>query len=192
MTLQTILSTGGGVFALCMFWPLLRQVIREKGVGQSFASWFLWGGLDLVLIATLVQQGGNFWIVAGFALGDLIVASVLAFQRRFNWGWFETMILCLVVICVFGWKASGPRTGTVFSIGAVIIAGVPGFLTLKRNPNRRTAFVWLGFAFANALSFFGGTAMTLEQRLAPGVFALASLLMVWAGWQAKSARVSET
>ena len=71
MTLQTILSTGGGVLALCMFWPLLRQVIREKGVGQSFASWFLWGGLDLVLIATLVQQGGNFWIVAGFALGDL-------------------------------------------------------------------------------------------------------------------------
>lgn len=184
MTHHDVLSFAGGLFALLMFIPLFIQVCREH-LGQSFASWFLWGALDAILVATLLEQGGNYWIVAGFMIGDLLIAGTLAWRRQFKWGWFETMILLLVVVCGTGWKLSGPRTGTVFSILAVIIAGVPGFIDLKRHPNRRTGWVWLGFSFANLLSFFGGTEMNLEQRLAPGVFTLASLLMVWAGFHPK-------
>ncbi len=178
-----ILSTAGGLLALVMFIPMFRQVLREQGAGQSFASWLLWGSLDGILIATLIEQGGNFWIVVGFALGDLLIAGTLAWLRRFNWGKFETMILLLVIACVVGWRLAGPRAATVFSIVAVCVAGVPGFLSLKKNPDRKTANIWLGYSVANVLSFFGGTAMTLEQRLAPGVFTVASLLMVWAGWR---------
>lgn len=181
MNYHHILSAVGGLLALLMFIPMFRQVLRENGDGQSFASWLLWGSLDGILIATLIEQGGNFWIVVGFTLGDLLIAGTLAWQRKFNWGRFETMTLLLVVICVVGWKLAGPRTATVFSILAVCVAGVPGFLTLKRNPDRKTGNVWLGYSVANVLSFFGGTAMTLEQRLAPGVFTVASLLMAWAG-----------
>jgi hypothetical protein len=188
MNHHEILSAAGGLLALVMFIPMFRQVLREHGAGQSFASWFLWGSLDGLLIVSLNAQGGNFWIVVGFALGDLLIAATLAWQRRFNWAWFETLILILVIVCVIGWKLAGPRTATIFSIVAVCIAGIPGFLSLKRTPDRRTASVWLGYSVANLLAFLGGTAMTLEQRLAPGVFMLASLLMVMAGWKGKSAR----
>jgi hypothetical protein len=141
--------------------------------------------LDVILVASLIEQRGNFWIVVGFATGDLLIAGALAWQRRFNWSGFETMILGLVIGCMIGWKTAGPRAATVFSIVAVCIAGIPGFLSLKRNPDRRMANLWLGYAAANVLSFFGGTTMALEQRLAPGVFAVCSLLMVWAGWKRK-------
>jgi hypothetical protein len=187
MTYHSILGAAGGTLAVLLFIPLLVRVVREKGAGQSFASWLLWGALDGILIVSLIEQHGNFWIVVGFAVGDLLVAGVLGWQRRFNWTRFETMILCLVVVCVIGWKTAGPRVATVFSVIAVCVAGIPGFLLLKRNPDRPTANIWFGYSVANVLSFFGGTAMTLEQRLAPGAFAVASLLMVWAGWRKPAA-----
>jgi hypothetical protein len=126
--------------------------------------------------------------VAGFAIGDFAVAGVLAYQRRFVWGKFETMVLALVVLCMIGWKVSGPQAATVYSIAAVVIGGIPGFLSLKRNPDRAMAWIWFGYAMANLISFFGGTAMTLDQRLAPGVFTVASLLMAWAGWKKSGGR----
>jgi hypothetical protein len=188
MTYHDLLSTAGGIFAMLMFVPMFIRILRESGEGQSFASWLLWGVLDVILIVSLIEQHGNFWFVIGFAVGDLAIAGLLASQRRFNWGGFETIILALVILCVIGWKTAGPRAATIFSIAGVCVAGVPGFLTLKRNPDRKTARLWLGFSFANVLSIFGAVAMTLEQCLAPGVFSFASLLMVWAGWKKPPAR----
>lgn len=185
MTYHDLLSTAGGIFAVLMFVPMFVRILRESGAGQSFASWLLWGVLDLILIISLIEQDGNFWFVIGFAVGDLAIAGLLAWQRRFNWGGFETMILSLVILCIIGWKTAGPRAATLFSIAGVCIAGVPGFISLKRNPDRKTARVWLGFSFANVLSLFGGDALTLEQSLAPAVFTAASLLMFWAGWKMK-------
>lgn len=186
MTYHDLLSTAGAIFALLMFVPMFLRVQRDGGVGQSMASWLLWGLLDTILIVSLIEQHGNFWIVVGFAIGDFLIAGALAFQKRFAWGKFESVVLFLVVMCMVGWQISGPRLATVFAIVAVCIAGVPGFVSLKKSPDQQTANIWFGYSMANLLSFFGGTAMTLEQRLAPGVFTLASLLMAWAGWRKKA------
>jgi hypothetical protein len=192
MNYHNVLSTAGGALAVLLFIPMFIRVVREKGAGQSFATWLLWAALDGILILSLIEQRGNFWIVVGFAAGDMLIASALAWQRRFNWSWFETLVLLLVGACVFGWQTAGPRAGMIFSVVAVCLAGVPGFLSLKRNPDRHTANIWLGYATANVLSFFGGTSMSLEQRLAPGVFAICSLLMVWAGYRKVKIRSEET
>jgi hypothetical protein len=183
MNHHAVFSLMGGILAMLMFIPLFLRTRREGGVGQSFASWLLWGLLDLILIFSLLEQQGNFWIIAGFAIGDFSLALLLAAQRRFNWTRFETGILVLVTVCVIGWQTGGAKAGTIFSIAAVCVAGIPGFLALKRNPDRPTGWIWLGFSFANFLSVLGGTSMALEQRLTPAIFALASLLMVWAGFQ---------
>lgn len=181
MNYHDALSAAAGILAVLLFVPMFIQVVREKGAGQSFATWLLWAGLDGILILSLIEQRGNYWIVVGFAAGDLLIAGALAWQRRFTWGWFETAVMGMVAGCVIGWQLAGPRWSMIFSIAAVCIAGVPGFLALKRNPDRHTASLWLGYTLANVLSFFGGNAMTLEQRLAPAVFAIGSMLMVWAG-----------
>jgi hypothetical protein len=182
MTFHEFLSTAGGILAMLMFVPLFMRILRESGGGQSFASWMLWGVLDAILVVSLIEQRGNFWFVAGFAIGDLAIAALLAYQRRFTWGWFENLILAMVAICVIGWKMAGSQAAMIFSIIAVCVAGVPGFISLKRKPDRHTSLIWLGFSAANAIAFFGGTSMTMEQRLAPAVFTFASLLMARAGW----------
>ena len=47
-----------------------------------------------------------------------------------------------------------------------------------RLPQRAVGNVWVGFVLTNTLSFAGGTAMTVEERFSPAVFAILSLLMV--------------
>src|SRR5690349_677978 len=133
MNYHFILSAAGGILAILLFIPMFVRVVRECGTGQSFTSWLLWGVLDSILIGSLIEQHGNFWIVVGFALGDLAIAGALAYQKRFGWGRCETVVLGLVIVCVIGWKISGPRAATIFSVAAVIIAGIPGFLVLKQN-----------------------------------------------------------
>ena len=46
-----------------------------------------------------------------------------------------------------------------------------------RNPQRTVGNIWAGYALANCLAFAGGTAMTVEERFSPAIFAVLSLLM---------------
>jgi hypothetical protein len=50
-------------------------------------------------------------------------------------------------------------------------------VTLWRNPNRKLGNIWAGYVLANGLSFLGGTAMNIEERFAPGIFTVFSVLM---------------
>jgi hypothetical protein len=66
---------------------------------------------------------------------------------------------------------------TIAATVGVCVAGIPGWLAMLKRPQRKVGNVWAGYVLANGLSFFGGTAMTVEERFAPGVFALCSLAM---------------
>ena len=56
---------------MLLFIPMFMRVVRERGADQSFATWFLWAVLDGILVGSLIEQHGNFWVVLGFAVGDL-------------------------------------------------------------------------------------------------------------------------
>jgi hypothetical protein len=142
--------------------------------------WLLWGALDAVLTVSLIQQRGNFLLPLGFAIGDLLLAILLIAKGQFTWGKFETTILVLVIGCMAGWKLGGPRAATTASTMAVCVAGVPGLVAMWKQPQRKVGNVWAGYVLANGLSFFGGTAMTVQERFAPGMFVLCSLAMFMA------------
>ena len=177
MDAHQILKFIGGALTLLLFIPMIAEVFRDGGVGQSFATWILWAALDGILIVTLLEQHGNFWVALGFAVGDLALAALLLAKGRVAWGWFETVILLLVIGCLIVWKFSGPRWATIAATAGVCFGGLPGLLTLWRQPNRALGNIWAGYFLANSLSFVGGTAMTIEERFAPGAFAAFSLLM---------------
>jgi hypothetical protein len=50
--------------------------------------------------------------------------------------------------------------------------------------------IWGWYVLANGLAFLGGTAMTLEERFAPGVFAAYSLLLFFASRKPGAAKPS--
>ena len=177
MDLHDALKIAGGVLALILFVPLIRGILQDGTEGQSCATWFLWGLLDTVLAISIIEQHGNFYLPLGFAIGDVLLVILLLAKGQRHWGAFETAIFVMVLGCLMGWKFAGPKTATVSATLGIGVAGIPGLLAMLKHPQRKIGNVWGGYVLANALSFFGGTAMTIEERFAPGVFALCALMM---------------
>ncbi len=177
MDAHQFLKIAGGALTLLLFIPMIVGVQRNGGAGQSFATWILWAALDTVLITSLLEQRGNYFVALGFAIGDAVLAMLLLYKRRVTWGRFETVILLLVIASLAVWKISGPVLATVASTLGGCLGGLPGLVTLWRNPDRKLGNIWAGYVLANALSFFGGTAMTIEERFAPAAFTIFAILM---------------
>ena len=146
----------------------------------------LWGALDTILTISLIHQHGNFLLALGFAIGDVVLVALLLARGHFQWGRFETVILVLLFGCLAAWKIGGPKTATIASTLGVCIALIPGAVALWKNPKRSVGNIWAGYFVANLLSFFGGTAMTIEERFAPGMFTLCAVAMFTASRQKHS------
>jgi len=177
MDYHQVLKIAGGLLALLLFIPMLASILKEGAEGQSCATWMLWGALDTVLTISIIQQQGNFLLPLGFAIGDVIVVILLLAKGKFRWGWSESGILVLVIGCMAAWKFSGSRTATIAATLGICVAGIPGLFAMLKKPQRRIGNVWAGYVLANVLSFFGGTAMIVEERFAPGIFALCAMVM---------------
>ena len=187
MDFHDALKLAGGIGALALYVPMAVQFIKDGGAGQSFATWFLWAALDTILTVSLFLQHGNYLLPLGFATGGIALTILLLVKGRFAWSRTDTVFLMLVVGCLAGWKAGGARAAMVAAALAICLAGIPGLLELWRNPQRKVAYIWGWYVVANGLSFLGGTAMTMEERFAPAVFAIFSALMVVAGYRRKPA-----
>lgn len=181
-----ILKLISGLIAMGLYVPMIVEIIRARGAGQSFATWGLWAVLDIILTITLWQQHGNYLLSLGFAVGGIVLAMVLLVQGGWAWGKFETVIALIVLASLTVWKFSGPRNATIAVTAAVCIAGIPGFVAMLRKPQPAAGKLWTGFAVADFLAFLGGTAMTVEERLVPAAFTvLCGLMAVACWWPAK-------
>lgn len=188
MDYHEFLKIAGGIMALVLFWPLIRVIIREGAEGQSGASWLLWGLLDTILTISVIEQRGNFYLPLGFAIGDLFIVILLLKKRSFRWGFFDTVIMLIVIGCVMGWKVSGLRLATISATLGVAVAIIPGVREMLKHPQPKIGNIWAGYVLANVLSFFGGSSMTVEERFAPGVFALCAMVMAAASRVGRPAR----
>ena len=176
------LRLASGIIAFAMYLPMTLEINRAGGAGQSFATWGLWAVLDSILTLTLWQQHGNYLLSLGFATGGVALATVLLRQGSWSWGRFETVIALMVLASMAVWKFSGPRNATIAVTTAICIAGIPGFVEMLRKPQPVAGKLWAGFTAANLLAFFGGTAMTVEERLVPVAFTVLCGLMALACW----------
>jgi len=183
MELHDILRISSGVLALLMYVPFVMRALKDGGEGQSFAMWALWAVLDTTMTFSLIVQGGNFLLTAGFSIGSIVLALILLAKGRATWSWFETSILVLVMVCLTVWKVSGPKMATIATTAAILIAGIPGAIELWRHPQPAVGRLWGGYAIANLLALFGGHSWTIEERLAPGVFVLQTLFMFAIGYR---------
>lgn len=182
MNIHEILKLAGGGLALALFVPMIVEIIRKRGAGQSFATWALWAVLDSMLTITLWQQHGNYFLSLGFALGGIVLAAVLLKQSGFAWGKFESVIALMVLASLAVWKFSGPRNATIAVTTAICVAGVPGLVEMLRKPQPSAGKLWAGYTVANSLSLFGGAMWSVEERLAPTAFVALSVAMLAACW----------
>jgi len=188
MNIHDALKLAGGVGALALFVPMAVEMIKDGGAGQSFATWFLWAVLDTILTISIFERRGNFLLPMGFAVGGVALTVLLLLKGRFAWNRLDSMILTLVLGCLLCWKLGGPTVAIVATTLSICLAGIPGLVELWRNPQRKVGNIWGWYVLANGLAFLGGTAMTVEERFAPAMFAAFSLLMFGASRKSAAAR----
>jgi hypothetical protein len=181
MDIHDILKIAGGVGALLLFIPMAIQTVKENGAGQNFATWTLWAALDTILAISTIVKHGNYLLPLGFSIGGIAMTIVLLVKRRFAWEKLDYVILGLVVVCLIVWLVGGARTAIIASTLATSVATIPGLIELWQRPQRRVANLWGWYAIANALAFFGGTAMSIEEKFTPAIFTVLSFLMFVAG-----------
>jgi hypothetical protein len=192
MELQDFLRVSSGLLALLMYVPFVLRALKDGGKGQSFAMWALWAVLDTTMTISLIVQGGNYLLTAGFSIGSIVLAVILLTKGHATWSRFESLILILVVICLAVWKVSGPKMATVATTAAILIAGVPGAIELWRHPEPAMGRLWGGYAVANALALCGGHSWTIEERLAPAVFTFQTVCMLAIGHRTRFVNSSST
>ncbi|MGH7975057.1 MAG: hypothetical protein ACREDS_04615 [Limisphaerales bacterium] len=181
MDFHEVLRIAGAAGTLILFVPMAVEIVKTNGGGQSLSTWMLWTMLDTTLTISTIVRHGNFLLPLAYAIGGWILTTLLLTRVRFVWNRLDSVILALVVCCLACWKFGGAEFAIIVTTAAVCFAGIPGLIELWRNPQRAVGNIWAGYALANALAFFGGTAMTVEDRLAPGVFSVLSLVMFVAG-----------
>lgn len=185
------LRIAGGLLAVLLFIPMVAGILKNGAKGQSWSMWLLWGALDTVLTISLIQRSGNYLLPLGFTIGDIVLVMLLLVKGKFEWSRFDSGILGLVIGCVIAWKLGGSKTAAIASTLGVCIAGIPGLTAMWKQPQRKIGMLWGGYVIANGLSFFGGTAMTVEERFAPGMFALFSLSLFVASRRKLSRKIQQ-
>ena len=158
----------GSIIALLLYYPLVSGILKKQ-IEQSFATWVLWVALDLIALVSVILQHGNYAILVCYCLGGTAVSAALIYMRQFRWTWFENCVLAMVIVCLVAWYLTGSRITTIISTIAVAISGLPQLRDAWLRPDRQTAFIYLGYVFANGFSFLGGKAWTIEDRFYPGV-----------------------
>jgi hypothetical protein len=175
MNLYQIAST---VLAFLLYIPLAWQILTGQ-VTQNIATWILWGVLDAIAAFSMymhkkekkegarAEEEGNWHLPTAYVLGCTMTILCMLKARLFNWTWFETITSFMVVVCIVGWKISGPRTATILSTAGVVLAGFPQVKDAMLHPEAMPFLVYLGFVIVNVLSTIGGKAWTVKDRLYP-------------------------
>lgn len=170
MLINEILIGVSVCLALTLYYPLIAGILRvQNPIEQNVATWILWVALDTIALISVIQQNGNYLLLAVYCIAGTAVVYSLFYKKLFKWTRFESFVLFLVVICLVIWAISGSRGATIASTIAVWISGCPQIRDSWRKPDRTTGLIYLGFTVANGLSFFGGKSWTIEETFYPGM-----------------------
>jgi len=157
------------ITALTTYVFLIKGLLKE-GLEQSFATWFLWALLDLIAALSMLFKGGNYQLALFYTFFGVLIAGLLLYKKQFSWSWLETLVTCLVILCLWIWATSGDRAATIASTTAMAIATTPQLVAAWKKPSTAgSPFILGGYTVANLFSLFGGKAWNIEERFYPAV-----------------------
>jgi hypothetical protein len=157
---------------------LICKVTQGTGEGLSFTTFALWSALAAIISITMLVQKANPAVPAVYCCGATTTAIVLFMKGRMAWTEFDTLILILVVLCVFLWLTSGPKAALIMSVTAGLVAGIPLLRIAWEAPLTSPVVANSGFLLANVLSFASAKDWTLKDRLYSGSNVILCLCLV--------------
>jgi len=163
--------------ALGLYLPLAYQLLTHQ-VTQNLATWVLWVFLDAIAVASMFVQKGNFQLPTAYVAGGTSIVLCIATTNMWTWTIYETIVTCMVAVCITGWYLSGPRLATILSTSAMALATIPQLKDVWQDPTTAPTLVYVGYTLANIFSTVGGKNWSIEERFYPSVCTLLCILIV--------------
>lgn len=172
-----LLQTASVVIGIGTNIPLIIGICKEK-IKQSFATFILWGALDIIAGVTSYLEKGNWYLPAGYGFSATTVAIFLLAKKQFSWSKVEWMTLGMVIVCLIFWRISGEQTAIILSSVAVVAAGIPQMKDTWNDPVSTPKVLYCFFLLANTLSLIAGKAWTIEERFYSSSVVLLTLIIL--------------
>lgn len=170
------LAVFGALIAALMYVPLTISV--WKGFPQNFATYFLWGLLDVIAAGSIMVKGGNFLLPATYVF--CVIAVVLGILRTgtFKCGRVEWVTSLLVFLSIVVWMFVGSRAAVIVSSISVCLAGVPQLVDFWHKPREAPLGIYAGFMISNTISTFAGADWSIEERFYPASGSVLTMIFV--------------
>lgn len=147
--------------------PLIVGLVNNlKDKSHSFLTWLLYLILDCITLFSGVKNREHIDpMVLGFAIGSLIMASILLYQKRFvAWTKTEKTTVFLIITCGIVWIFSGSYLALVAAISSEIIVGIYLIKQTRKYPRVQYNLMgYLGFFFVSILSIIFTKAWTVAE-----------------------------
>lgn len=124
------------VLAIIPHVPLLFGLFYQRDDSHTFFTWILYLILDCITMFSGIKERINMDpMVFGFAVGSLIMASILLYQKRFvSWTKVEMTAITLITICVVVWLSFGSFLALMASILSEAIVGTYLIIQTYKHP----------------------------------------------------------
>ncbi len=173
-------AISGAAVAVLMYIPLSVKVWR-KALVQNFATYLLWGLLDIIAAGSILMQGGNFLLPVMYALLTIGVLVGILRTRTFTWSWRKIATFLFVVASIIVWFFVSNKAATIVSTLSVVAACVPQLYDIWKEPRDAPVFEYIGFTVANGLSTMAGNDWSVQERFYGASCTIATLLFVYFG-----------
>ena len=174
------------ILAIAAYTPLVLGITKQNDRSQTFFTWVLYLLLDCITMFSSLAEEGAYVILFGFAVGSLVMASILLYQRRIGWKLTETITASLVLICIIFWQTGGSYWAIRFGIASESIVGIYLIIRTIKNPTVKYNIVgYICFLIVSIIAMLAAKDWSVEQMGYPfcetilSVIILIPLILKW-------------
>lgn len=155
------------ILAIIPYSPIIIGVIKNSDdKSHTFLTWFLYLILDAINMFSGQKVRINMDpMVFGFAVGSLILASILLYQKRYaKMKTIEITTVILIVSCIIVWKTMGSYYALIASILSEVIVGIYLIIQTYKYPKIEYNLIgYIGFFIVSIISIINTKNWSIQE-----------------------------
>lgn len=169
------------VLFLVSFFPYAWEIMKKR-IHPVMATWGVFALLDAISLLALWKSGAVTPLAVLALLSSTGVVLLSLIYGKKGWSYVDLICFILAVVAILAWQLmQDPFYGLCISQAAILVAAVPTFASVYRNPANESLLAWgINLLSGSALIFalFLRDARGIELWLQPYVFFLIQATIV--------------
>jgi len=166
-----------GVFFAVAFLPYIFEILF-RDTSPKKLTWFLFFGLDLIMLLALIQEEEVNGLIVASVAGSFLTFLLSLFKGEPGFDWLDITTLAAAVCSIVVWALSGnPLYGLVIPLVLQVIAVVPTIASVLQDPGRESTLAWGLWFVGSVLAIPAVTSWTIAGAAVAVVFTVLDTLM---------------